>query len=581
MNEDQNNSPTGPLKPDQPGTTPRRRRMRFLLLLVLIGVAFAALVYVIQHPKSGPSNATGMHQRAEAKTEYYCPMHPSYHQDKPGNCPICAMKLVKLEKSPASETKTGTQPMAGMPMGGTEQASPTAAGQTQNAIFIAPQKQQLIGMRSVAASVQPLAKEIRAVGKVAFDETRVTHIHTKVSGYIEEVYANYIGKPIRRGEPLFTIYSPDLVSTQQEYLLALKSRGVLSKSSFPDIARGSDNLVAATRERLHLWDITDEEIKRLETEGTAKRAIAVDSPVSGIVTERAAYHHGTFVSPEMELFTIVDLSEVWVLGEIYEYELPFVRIGQLAEVSFPYASAARTLHGRVNFISPFVDPKTRTAQVRIEFSNPGLALKPDSFANVVLHANLGQMLVVPQDAVLNTGTEQYVFLDLGQGYVEPRRVEVGPASGDSASILKGLKAGDRVVTAANFILDAESRLKGAFANMGSATPVNVGQAAPAEQKLSISIMEPKQAKVGPNPVQISVKDLAGKPVEGAYVEITLFMPQMGSMAPMTAKSTLKPSGGGEYAGSIDVPMAWTWQTTVTVRKDSQVLGSTQTTLTAR
>lgn len=450
-----------------------------------------------------------------------------------------------------------------------------------NAIYIAPQKQQLIGMRSVPASVQSLVKEIRTVGKVAFDETKVTHIHTKVSGYIEEVYADYVGKAVTRGEPLFTIYSPDLVATQQEYLLALRSRNVLSKSSFPEIARGSVNLLAASRERLRLWDVTNSEIERLEQEGTVKKALAVYSPVTGIVTQRAAYHHGTFVNPEMDLFTIVDLSRVWVLGEVYEYELPFVRLGQGAEVNFPYTSSARTLHGRISFISPFLDPKTRTAQVRIEFSNPGLALKPDMFANVALHANLGRKLVVPQDAVLNTGTEQYVFLDLGQGYVEPRLVEVGPPAGDNYAILKGLKAGDRVVTGANFIVDAESRLKGAFANMGKGAPMNTGQPPASEQKISIALIEPKQAKVGSNGVRVAVKDLSGKPVDGVDLDVTLFMPQMGSMAPMTAKAVLQGVAGGEYAGTVDIPMAWTWQTTVTARKAGQVLGSIQTTLTAR
>ena len=539
MNTDPNNST--PFS-GEPVAKPKRRLL-VISLLALLGIAFAALFYFIRQP---------------------------------GQSRQIASEHVHEESAPA---KGSEQPMAAMPGG--SQPPTTSGNQSPNAIFIAPQKQQLIGMRTVAVSVQPLSKEIRAVGKVAVDETRVTHIHTKVSGYIEEVFANYIGKPVRRGEPLFTIYSPDLVSTQQEYLLAWKSRNILTKSAFPDIARGSDNLLAATRERLRLFDISEEEIKRLETEGTAKRALAVYSPVSGIVTARAAYHHGTFVNPEMELFTIVDLSKVWILGEIYEFELPFVRVGQVAEVTFPYATTQKALNGRVDFITPFVDPKTRTAQVRIEFSNPDLVLKPDSFTNVILRANLGQMLVVPTDAVLNTGVEQYVFLDLGAGYVEPRRVEVSATSGDSIAIARGLKAGDRVVTAANFILDAESRLKGAFANMGNATPVNIGASPAAGQALSISIIEPKQAKVGPNPVRLSIKDPSGRTVDGAEAEITLFMPQMGSMAPMTAKGNLKSVGAGEYAGSVQVPMAWTWQTTITVRKGSQVLGSMQTNLTAR
>ncbi len=197
MNTDQNDSTDSPLTPGEPGRARLRHRTRVLLLVALIGVSFAALVYFIRHPKAAPHTATQEHQHSEAKADYYCPMHPSYHSDKPGNCPICAMKLVKLEKSTGTPSQGTPQPMTGMPMGSAEQTSPADAGQASHAIFIAPQKQQLIGMRSVAASLQPLAKEIRAVGKVAFDETRVTHIHTKTSGYIEEVYANYIGKPVR------------------------------------------------------------------------------------------------------------------------------------------------------------------------------------------------------------------------------------------------------------------------------------------------------------------------------------------------------------------------------------------------
>ena len=554
---------------------------KIFLAVLLVGAVAGVLFYSFgtRAPRGEKLSS------AVAKEDYYCPMHPTLHSDKPGNCPVCSMKLVKVEKGPASDGankgQTNSPPMPGMPTGAPTEGNPPSGAPNENAIYIAPQKQQLIGMRSVPAVVQPLVKEIRTVGKVAYDETKVTHIHTKVSGYIEEVFADYVGKSVQKGDPLFTIYSPDLVSTQQEYLLALKSKNMLKNSSLPDIASGATNLLAATRERLHLWDVTDEEIQRLEHDGTVKHAITVYSPISGVVTERAAYHHGTFVDPEKDLFTIVDLSQVWVLGEVYEYELPFVRVGQLADVDFPYAANSKTLRGRVSFIYPYLDPKTRTAQVRVEFSNPGFALKPDMFTNIRLSASLGNQLVVPQDAVLNTGTEQYVFLDLGQGYVEPRLVEIGPSTGDSYSIRKGLKSGDRVVTGANFIVDAESRLKGAFANMGKAVGVQTGETAALAQTLSVNIIEPRQAKVGPNPVRLSVRDMTGKPIEGADVEISIFMPQMGSMPPMSAKATLKDVGKGEYAGTVDVPMAWTWQTTVTVRKGAQVIGNAQTTLTAR
>jgi membrane fusion protein, copper/silver efflux system len=559
----------------------KTKLLRTIALVSLLAVSVAAVLYFSFGTRG---LREGKQHASAAKDDYYCPMHPNYHSDKPGKCPICEMKLVKVEKAPSADAaqKKDSQGMPGMNMGAPQaEGSPASGAPSENAIYIAPQKQQLVGMHSVPATMQPLVREIRTVGKVAYDETKVTHIHTKVSGYIEEVFADYVGKSVQKGEPLFTIYSPDLVSTEQEYLLALKSRNILKNSSFPDIATGSTNLLAATRERLHLWDVTDEEIQRLEKDGTVKHAITVYSPVNGVVTDRAAYHHGTFVDPEKDLFTIVDLSQVWVLGEVYEYELPFVRVGQLAEVDFPYAANTKTLHGRVSFVYPYLDPKTRTAQVRIEFSNPGFALKPDMFTNVRLSANLGNQLVIPQDAVLNTGTEQYVFLDLGQGYVEPRLVEAGLPTGDFYAVQKGLKPGDRVVTAANFIIDAESRLKGAFANMGKPVPVQFGQQAPAIQNLAINIIEPRQAKVGPNAVRLSVKDNTGKAIDGAEVEISLLMPKMGNMAPMTASAKLQSAGGGEYVGTVDVPMAWTWQTTVTVKRGGQTLGSAQTTLTAR
>jgi RND family efflux transporter MFP subunit len=483
------------------------------------------------------------------------------------------------EKSkPAADAKT--QDMPGMP-GMKTDAAPSGSA-TENSIFVPPEKQQLTGMRSVVAVVKPLVKDIRIVGKVSYDETKVTHIHTKVSGYIEQVFADSVGKAVRKGDALFTIYSPDLVATQQEYLLALKSRKMLKDSSFPWIADGSDNLLDAARSRLRLWDVSEEEIQRLEKEGVVKRAIEIYSPVNGIVTERKAYHHGTFVNSEMDLFTIVDLSQVWILGDVYEYELPYVKVGQQAEVDFPYSTTAKALHGHVDFVYPFLDPKTRTAQVRLEFANPGLALKPDMFTNILLHINLGNQLVVPQDAVLNTGTEQYVFIDKGQGYVEPRLVQLGPESGDEYAIQKGLRPGEKVVTAANFLVDAESRLKGAFANMGKpSVPAAGGRQAATTQNLNVEVLEPKQAKVGGNAVRVAIHDASGQPVEGAQVEIRLFMPQMGNMAPTTSKADLQSSVGGQYTGTVDVPIAWTWQTTITIRRGDQVIGTKQLNLTAR
>src|SRR6266481_7813366 len=277
-----------------------------------------------------------------------------------------------IRRQPMRATTTSQKVDAPSPSAPASTATSPAPAQ-DNAIFVPPEKQQLIGMRSVAAEMETLTKELRIAGKVSVDETRVTHIHSKVSGYIEEVFADSVGKSVRAGDPLFTIYSPDLVATEQDFLLALRSRSLLKGSTVASAAQGSENLIAAARERLHLWDVTDQEIQRLETEGTMKRAIAVYSPVTGVVMERAAYRHGTFVDPTKDLFTIVDLSRVWVLGEVYETDLPFIRTGQSAEIELPYSGGGKKFRGRVDFIYPFLDPKTRTVQIRMEFANPNLS----------------------------------------------------------------------------------------------------------------------------------------------------------------------------------------------------------------
>ena len=238
-----------------------RRWLHSITLMLLLVASLGALVYVIMQKHPARERASADHLHNNSKEAYYCPMHPGYRSDKPGSCPICGMKFVKMEQpAQAPASQSASQAVGGMPMGENASAAPASSARAGNSIYIAPQKQQLIGMRSVEAAIEPLVKDIRTVGKVAFDETKVTHIHTKVSGYIEEVYADYVGKSVRRGQPLFTIYSPDLVSTQQEYLLALKSRRTLQNSAFPDISHGAENLLSATRERLLLWDVTAQDI---------------------------------------------------------------------------------------------------------------------------------------------------------------------------------------------------------------------------------------------------------------------------------------------------------------------------------
>ena len=527
-----------------PAREPRRRKKSWLILLILILGAAGSGLYLYNRKLSqatASANAAG-----------------------------------------SGSDAAGKNGMAGTPV---ENAAPSQLARADHGvsqIFIAPERQQLIGVKSATAERKSVVKEIRTVGRVAYDETKITHIHTKVSGYIEDVFVDYVGKAVKAGDPLFTIYSPDLVATQQEYLLALKSNDLLKDSAFPWVSAGSNNLLEAAKQRLLLWDITPAEIETLQQSGQVKRALNIYSHVSGVVMERQAYHHGKYVTPDMDLYMLVDLSNVWVLGEANESDLSFLKIGQMAEIELPYSSNLNRRRGRIVFISPTLDPKTRTVQVRVEFPNPDLALKPEMFVNFKLGVDLGRHLLVPADAVLDTGTLQYVFVERGQGYFEPRTVKVGPKTEDSYVIESGLKAVEQVVTAANFILDSESRLKGAFANMGEPSRVPIGAPiAGGAQNLKVEILEPKTAKAGSNTLRLSLKDASGKPIEDAEVEVGLFMPQMGNMPPMSSNAQLKHEGGGVYVGTIQFLMAWTWETTVTAKKNGQVIGSAKTTITAR
>ena len=299
-----------------------------------------------------------------------------------------------------------------------------------------------------------------------------------------------------------------------------------------------------------------------------------------MVLERAAYHHGRTVTPEMDLYTIVDLSRIWVQASVYEYEAPFVRVGQTAEISLPYQAEQKVLEGRITFIAPFLDPKTRTVQVRMEFPNPNLALRPESFVNVVLRRDLGKRLVVPKGSVLDTGVSQYVFVDKGDGYLEPRAIKAGPEVATGRVVTGGLTEGERVVTAANFILDSESRLKGALDAMGRPMAADAPTAATSTLTAAVTT-EPSPAKVGRNRIRAVIKDASSQPIADADVDIRLFMPQMTGMAQIEVRARLNPSGDGVYVGEIEIPIAWSFDTTLTVRRAGQILGTAETTITSR
>ena len=435
---------------------------------------------------------------------WYDAMKPENHYDGPGKAPDGMDLVPKYEASGASARSGG---MANMPgMDGSQQKQPsTAPGErkvlyyydamnpafrspnpatatdgmplvpryadegsdTQNmpagTVKISSGKQQMIGVTTATVEREPLFRTIRAVAQVTADETKLAHIHVKVNGWIDKVYVDYIGKLVKKGDPLFTLYSPDLVSTEQEYLIARRGKQYLGNSSIPEAAQGADSLLSSARERLRLWDISDDQIKKLDETGEITKTLTFYSPITGFVTDRKAFPQ-TNATPDMELYTVSDLSTIWAEAEVYEYEVPYVRVGQQAQMSLSYFPG-KTYSGRVTYIYPTVDPQTRTVKVRLEFSNPNFALKPQMFADVGLKIDYGNQIVVPQSAVLDSGERETVFVALPGGYFEPRAVKTGVKLDEKVAVLSGLKPGETIVTSGNFLIDSESRLTSATGEM--------------------------------------------------------------------------------------------------------------------
>lgn len=391
----------------------------------------------------------------ERKILYYeDPMHPWYRSDKPGIAPDCGMKLVPVYADEAGA------------------AAPTTPGTVQ----ISTARQQLIGVTSQGAKYRTLDKTIRTVGRVALDEERLANVHVKVNGWIQKVFVDYTFQHVKKGDPLFTLYSPELLATEQEYLLALKADRELGTSSFAEVAAGGKDLLDAARRRLELWDLTDEQIRELEQTGKPQREITYYSPASGEVLERKGFPN-QYVTPDTEIYKLADHSVVWVYADIYEPEMPLVELGQEATLTAE-ALPGQKLTGRITFIQPHLSGETRTLPVRMDFPNPDLKLKPEMFVNVELHRSLGRQLTVPIDAVLDSGDRQRVFIDRGDGYFTPREVKIGGRTEDYVAITSGLRAGEKVVTRANFLIDSESNLRQAVTGMAEMPGMKQAPAAP-------------------------------------------------------------------------------------------------------
>lgn len=509
---------------------------------------------------------------------YHDPMHPAYRSDKPGIAPDCGMQLVPVY---APEGGVAIEPAPAT------QGSVVDRGPVQ----ISPAQRQLMGLATARAEYRRLEKTIRTVGRVDIDETRVARVHTRISGWIQKVFVDYTWQHVNRGDPLFTIYSPDLVATQQEYLLALKGKRSLGASSFQEVAAGADSLLEASRRRLMLWDVSEDQIGELERTGQVKREVVLYSPITGHVTDRQAFPN-KYVTPEMALYTVVDHSRVWVYADIYEPEIGLVRLGQDAAVTVD-AYPGQVFPGKVSYLWPHLDMQTRTLKVRMEFPNPDLKLKPEMYARVDLKIALGRRLVVPDSAVFDSGARQLVFVETAPGRFEPRDVTLGVRSDGYAEVLQGLKPREAVASSATFLIDSESQLRAALAGMTLGTvvteiagrPAPEGEpSAPEVSRLQIDFRtEPDPPRTGKNGVRVTVRDAAGKPVDGLTVKVVFFMPAMPSMgmAATRTEAGLSSIGAGHYRGDIEVRMPGTWQVTVTVEKKGKTVEAAPFTVMAK
>ena len=450
-------------------------------------------------------------------------------------------------------------------------------------ITLTPQRMQSIGVKTGVVEYRQVHDEIRTTGNVEPDEKRLAEVQVRFAGWIQKVYVDTTFQKVSKGQPLLTIYSPELVATENEYLLARQNRAFLATSTVPGVASGAGNLLSSATERLKQWGVPEREIEELEQSGKAKRELEIDSPVSGFITERNAFPN-MYVQPGTKLYFVADLSAVWVYAQVFQNDLGRIRVGDAASItvdSYP----GRTFPGRVSFIWPQIDQATRTAKVRLEIPNPEMKLSLGMFVSVKLNAELGRQLVIPATGVFQSGTRQIAFVDHGGGYFEPREIESGARAGDDFVVMNGLKAGEHIVTSANFLIDSESQLQAA---MGSFAPPPPGAGAASamnapQGQVSLDYSSnPPTPKSGTNTFRVKLTSPDGMPITGAQVTVTFFMPAMPAMgmAAMRTVATLNEKGGGIYEGPGQVQMGGNWQVTVLATKNGQTIAQKQFNVTA-
>ena len=446
-------------------------------------------------------------------------------------------------------------------------------------VQLSPERRQLIGLQIATVQEEDLAGRIDTSGLVEPDEGLQGYVQTRFAGWIRQVFVNQTYQFVRKGQPLFTIYSPDLVSTENEYLIALRSQQSLRSSSVQGVAEGAGSLISAALDRLKQFGVPAHEIARLQREGTTRDAIEIVSPMSGYVVERNALPN-MYAQPDTKLYAITTLSKVWIYAAVFQNQIGQVKVGDPVTVtvdSYP----EKKFEGRVDFIWEALDPMTRTAKVRCSFTNPDGLLKIGMYVGVAIMPRFGRGLVIPDTGVFRTGEHDVVFIDRGDGYLTPTEVELGAHLAHKFQVRKGLTAGERIVSSANFLIDSESQLQAAAGTFVPPPPgVSAAAGQPQTQGPAVSVnltTDPNPPARGKNKLIVTLKDETGKPLESVQVSVTFYMAAMSAMgmAAMKAQSTLTDQGNGTYSGNIDLQSGGTWLVTITATKNGQPLANKQ------
>ncbi len=459
-------------------------------------------------------------------------------------------------------------------------APPSEAQAPLAPVQLSPQRMQSIGVKTGTVEFKQISSDIRATGSVDIDERLVSYVQVRFPGYIRQVFANATYQYIRKGEPLFTVYSPDLVATQQEYLLARQNQRSLSASTVDGVASGAALLSAAAEQRLQQWEVPQSELNKLKASGKAIADLTINSPVSGYITERNALPN-MYIEPSTRLYTIADLSRVWVYAQVFQDDVGRLKPGDRAQISVD-AYPGRVFSGRIDQILPQVDMTTRTVRARLAIANPGLKLKPGMFVNVDMKAPLGRALVVPASAVLQSGTRTLAFLYQGDGNLVPKEIVLGSRTGDSFVVLSGLMEHQQIVTSANFLIDSESQLQAAAGLFTPSPPGAGGTPAPGSAASTPQVnldfsTNPNPPRKGTNTFRVTLIAPSSAPVTGANVTVTFYMPAMPAMGMGAMNTTIKLSekGNGSYEGTDSLGSGGTWQVTVSAEKNGQTIATKQ------